>query len=203
MKGKVWTLEQEKQLKKLVEEKASLPAIAETLGKSLEAVRSKAKRLGLVDDDQKKKNLCSSTTTAVLVLPKELFSVEEVLKELHAAVVGLKAPGLDKTEVIRLRGIIAGCKVYKEMLADYMDYRGLEVELLEWRAKYEVLSKTANVQTNQLLNERFALRADGGLAFSHPQGTHDDVFWASVLAVYATCEMSPEPFLAGYSSAVM
>ena len=55
MSGKVWTPEQEKQLKKLVEEHASLPAIAKTLGKSLEAVRSKAKRLGLVDDDQKKK----------------------------------------------------------------------------------------------------------------------------------------------------
>ena len=49
---------------------------------------------------------------------------------------------------------------------------------------------------NQLREERFALRQDGGLAFSHPQGTHDDVFWASALAVYATCEMSPEPFLA-------
>lgn len=27
------------------------------------------------------------------------------------------------------------------MLADYMDYRGLEAELMEWRMKYEVLSK--------------------------------------------------------------
>ena len=147
MKGKVWTPEQEKQLKKLVEEKASLPAIAETLGKSLEAVRVKARRLGLVVDDQKKKNLCSSTTTAELVLPKELFSVEEILKELHAAVMGLKTPGLDKTEVIRLRGIIAGCKVYKEMLADYMDYRGLEAELMEWRAKYEAFSKKEGIST--------------------------------------------------------
>jgi hypothetical protein len=148
MKGKMWTPEQEKQLKKLVEEKASLPVIAETLGKSLEAVRSKAKRLGLVDDDQKKKNLCSSSSiTAELVLPKELFSVEKILKELHAAVMGLKTPGLDKTEVIRLRGIIAGCKVYKEMLVDYMDYRGLEAELMEWRAKYEILSKPAGVST--------------------------------------------------------
>jgi hypothetical protein len=43
--------------------------------------------------------------------------------------------------------------------------------------------------------ERFALRADGGLAFSHPQGTHDDVFWATALAVYGTCVMSPEPLL--------
>jgi hypothetical protein len=49
---------------------------------------------------------------------------------------------------------------------------------------------------NELNVERFALRADGGLAFSHPQGTHDDVFCAAALAVYATCEMSPEPFLA-------
>ena len=49
---------------------------------------------------------------------------------------------------------------------------------------------------NEFNVERFALRADGGYAFSHPQGTHDDVFWASALAVYATCEMSPEPFLA-------
>jgi hypothetical protein len=80
-------------------------------------------------------------------LPDELFWLEEVLKELHAAVMGLKAPGLDKTEVIRLRGIIAGCKAYKEMLVDYIDYRGLEVELLEWRVKYEALSKKEGVST--------------------------------------------------------
>lgn len=147
MTGKSWSLEQEKQLKKLIEENLSLDVIAGSLGKSLDAVRCKIKRLGLNDDDKMKKNLpSSSSVTAELVLPKELFSVEEVLKELHAAVIGLKMKGLDKTEVIRLRGIIAGCKVYKEMLADYMDYRGVEAELMEWKAKYEVLSKnTADV----------------------------------------------------------
>ena len=31
---------------------------------------------------------------------------------------------------------------------------------------------------------------------SSHKGMHDDVFWASALAVYATCEMAPEPFLA-------
>ena len=114
------------------------------MGKPEEAVRIKIRRLGLEVVDQRKK-VRWSTTTAELVLPKELFSVEEVLKELHAAVMGLKVPGLDKTEVIRLRGIIAGCKIYKEMLADYMDYRGIEAELIEWKAKYEVLSKTTGV----------------------------------------------------------
>jgi phage FluMu gp28-like protein len=43
--------------------------------------------------------------------------------------------------------------------------------------------------------ERYDLRKDGAIGFSHPNGTHDDVFWATALAVYATCEMSPEPFL--------
>ena len=117
------------------------------MGKPEEAVRVKIRRLGLEVVDPRKKISCSTTTTAELVLPKELFSVEEVLKELHAAVVGLKTPGLDKTEVIRLRGITAGCKVYKEMLADYMDYRGLEAELMEWQTKYEVLSKTTGAST--------------------------------------------------------
>ncbi|MCW4024941.1 MAG: terminase family protein [Candidatus Bathyarchaeota archaeon] len=48
---------------------------------------------------------------------------------------------------------------------------------------------------NEFNVERFALRADGGLAFSHPQGTHDDVFWASALSVFATTEMTTNPEL--------
>jgi len=43
--------------------------------------------------------------------------------------------------------------------------------------------------------ERFEVRKDGSLAFSHPKGTHDDVFWATALAVYATMEMTPEPYV--------
>jgi len=39
--------------------------------------------------------------------------------------------------------------------------------------------------------ERFELRKDGAIAMNHPQGTHDDVFWATALALYATVEMKP------------
>jgi hypothetical protein len=45
-----------------------------------------------------KKILCSTTS-----LSKELFSVEEILKALHAAVVGLKASGSGKTKIAQLR----------------------------------------------------------------------------------------------------
>jgi phage FluMu gp28-like protein len=37
--------------------------------------------------------------------------------------------------------------------------------------------------------ERFELRRDGAICFSHPHGTHDDVWWAVALSVYATIEM--------------
>jgi hypothetical protein len=37
--------------------------------------------------------------------------------------------------------------------------------------------------------ERFELRKDGALGFSHPNGTHDDVFCSMALGVYCTVEM--------------
>ena len=43
--------------------------------------------------------------------------------------------------------------------------------------------------------ERFDLRKDGSIGFSHPQGTHDDVWWATALALYATVEMTEEPYV--------
>jgi hypothetical protein len=49
---------------------------------------------------------------------------------------------------------------------------------------------------NELNVERYDLRKDGNIGFSHPRGTHDDVFWSIALAVYATTDMEPEPFLA-------
>jgi phage FluMu gp28-like protein len=48
-----------------------------------------------------------------------------------------------------------------------------------------------NEYVAELNVERFTLRKDGSLTLSHPQGTHDDVFWATALALYATVEMKP------------
>ena len=42
---------------------------------------------------------------------------------------------------------------------------------------------------------------DGAVGFFAPAGTHDDVFWSIALAVYATVDMEPEPFLAVISRA--
>jgi phage FluMu gp28-like protein len=62
--------------------------------------------------------------------------------------------------------------------------------LLNWEKPYR-----GDICT-ELNVERYDLRKDGNIGFSHPNGTHDDVFWSVALAIYATVEMTPEPFLA-------
>jgi len=44
---------------------------------------------------------------------------------------------------------------------------------------------------SELNVEKYDLRKDGAIAFSHPNGTHDDVFWSMALAVFATVQMKP------------
>ena len=62
--------------------------------------------------------------------------------------------------------------------------------LLNWERPYR-----GDICT-ELNVERYDLRKDGVIGFSHPNGTHDDVFWSIALAVFATVQMEPEPFLA-------
>ncbi len=61
--------------------------------------------------------------------------------------------------------------------------------LLNWERPYR-----GDICT-ELNVERYDLRKDGAIGFSHPNGTHDDVFWSLALAVFATVQMEPEPFL--------
>jgi len=62
--------------------------------------------------------------------------------------------------------------------------------LLNWERPYR-----GEICT-ELNVERYDLRREGNVGFSHPAGTHDDVFWSVALAVYSNVEMEPEPFLA-------
>jgi hypothetical protein len=145
MKGKPWSVEEEKQLRSLVEAKLPLVVVAAKLQKPDEAVRQKIRRLGLEVVEQQR-SVCS--TTSRLVLPEELPSVEEALKMLAAALKAACTSGLDKVEVQRLQVVSTIARTYKEILVDYVDYRGLEAELLELREKYaELVKNTPNAAT--------------------------------------------------------
>lgn len=144
-KGKPWTFQEESTLRKLLKDHASLEAVARQLGKTREAVRQKMIDLGLKEQQQLNTN-CSCSSD--LKLPEELPTVEDALKTLSAALKALEQPGLAQTEVLRLKGIIHGIKVYKELFTDYANYRRIENELVELRQAlgetreaYETLAK--------------------------------------------------------------
>jgi hypothetical protein len=143
VKGKPWTVEEEKRLREMVAAGCNAHEIALDLNRNPNAVYEKAKRLGLRVIISCKSGKIITTN---LKLPEELPSVEEQLKVLAGALNELKTPGLEQADVLRLRSVIQGVKIYKELLADYVDYRGLERELGEWREKYAILAKNKKSQ---------------------------------------------------------
>ncbi len=110
--------------------------IASTLKRTPTAILLKCQRLGLVPTDY--------VTTTALPLPAELPSVEETLKDLAGALQAAKAPGLNKVEVQWLQAIATLARTYKEILADYLDYRGVEAKLKDMEAKYAALLTSKN-----------------------------------------------------------
>ena len=98
------------------------------LRKTPDAFIKKCDRLGLEVVGAAK--FCP-TTTSKLNLNADLISVEEALKLLNGALKALDTPGLDKDETLRLRTVIQGVRIYKELLADYIGYRAIEVKLFE------------------------------------------------------------------------
>jgi hypothetical protein len=53
--------------------------------------------------------VCTTTSNDITDFP----SIDEMFRKLVAAIQGLATPELDKAEVLRLRRIIAGIKVYE------------------------------------------------------------------------------------------
>jgi biotin operon repressor len=138
-KGKSWTQEETKKLLRLREAGKQVSVIAAELGKSREAVLQKIYRLGLKVVDTHEKG---SSTTSEIILPRELPTVEEALKILAGALQALQQPGLPVHEVARFKSIIQGVSIYQELFADYVDYRGIEVDIIKLGEQYERLAKS-------------------------------------------------------------
>jgi len=138
-KGKPWTRDQEKKLQDLVKAKVSQETIARELGISLDSVLQKMRRLGL--EVVGHGDLQSPTTTHEL--PKDLFTVEQVLLSLARAVKLLEQSGLDKDEVSRLRSLVQACRVYQDKFAEYVNYRRIEEDLMELRKEVAALRASA------------------------------------------------------------
>jgi len=168
LRGKAWSVDEERQLRHLVEEGKGSEEISRILGKTRVSIKAKLSNLCLPLKAATDKNLHhpvpAATATASspaptppetsvpalavahqsdsvkaaavdlnLKLPERLSTIEEMLKVLDAALAALRQPGLSSAEVSRLRQIIYGVKSYNELFAKYLDYSGLENELVELR----------------------------------------------------------------------
>lgn len=142
-KGKPWTNEEEKELQILVKAGASPSAIAQKMGKTYAATVKKCERLGLVVDVTR--GLRTSTS---IKLPKDLPTIEEALQMLAGALKKACEPGLDKVEVQRLQVIATLARTYKDMFAEYLDYRGIEKRLVELEAKYAALDRKSEKKSD-------------------------------------------------------
>ncbi len=144
-KGKPWSPEDEKRLKDWVSEGVNdLGVLSFSFeGKySKNAIYQKMLDLGLSAREEEAKKTVVSSSSA-MVLPDELLSVEESLKTLVAAMKALETPGLDKSEILRLRTLIQAASVYEVKLARFINYRELEAELLDLKRKFADLVKKA------------------------------------------------------------
>ena len=126
-----WTVEQEKALLDMIKENRPIEEIAETLRRSVDAVATKAKRMGLVIPErcrgkisENKVTINATTTTKPIKLKpvklKDLPSPNEAMGFLWAAVKRLQQSDVTREEVKKLRLIISAVKSYIHLDADYV-----------------------------------------------------------------------------------
>jgi hypothetical protein len=133
-KGKQWTIQQETELKNLIDTNKNLQEIAQIMQKTPSAIILKCQRLGL-------KVQTKGYIDTALPLPKELLSPEKTLQMLAGALKTASKPGLNKLEVQRLQAIASIAKTYKDQLADFVNYLGIEAKLKEMEEQNEQLLK--------------------------------------------------------------
>src|ERR1035441_9211776 len=137
MRGKPWSIDEERHLRQLIEEGKGFSDISQVIGKSRVSVKNKLYNLDLSLKDNTHPQFpvavssLPSSSMAPIVNPAPaidlasineaahelkatgpLPSVEEKLRVLDTALVALERPGLHATEISRLHNIIQGVKVY-------------------------------------------------------------------------------------------
>jgi len=139
-RGRPWDISEERQLRQLVEEGKSTEEISQIMVKTRDAIKQKMLDLKL---KEKRPNCPRKTgfSSSKLELPPELPTVEEALRILAAALRKGAEAGLSKDEIQRLQVVATLAKTYKELFADYLDYRGHEKRLIELEEKYAELTK--------------------------------------------------------------
>jgi len=143
-KGNPWDIDEERQLRQLVEEGKTVESICKIMVKTHDAVAQKLFDLKLKTVKEEKTTVSGKKTifsSSKLALPANMPNVEETLQILAAALLKSAEAGLTKDEVQRLQVVATLAKTYKDAFAEYLDYRGIEERLDRLEANYASLEK--------------------------------------------------------------
>ncbi len=102
------------------------------------------------EEDSSKMSLSSSSEILKTVVPKDLPPMEMFFGDITAAMNELKKRSLGQADVLHLQSIIQGAKVYMELFADYLDYRGIEAGLDELEGKFRDFFATKTVRKREI-----------------------------------------------------
>lgn len=143
MPRRLWTKEEERFLRRMVEKRLSTVIIAELLNRPRKSVYFKARRLGLkispaVDNDNK--NFSGKLSPSIE--PKELMTHEQVLKILSATLQRLQKGDLDKEEVKRLKTLCLSASRYDALLERYERWDEVERRLEHIEAQLEEIASS-------------------------------------------------------------
>lgn len=140
-KWKRWKKTDVQTLQQLVNEGESWEVIAAELGRSVEAVQQKARRLGVDVVVHTPPTPPVTTTTTAKFDSKELIPVQKALEILAAALKAAGEPGLDSIEIQRLNVVATLARTYENLFARFMQYREIEKQVVELEANYARLAK--------------------------------------------------------------
>ncbi len=143
-KGRPWDIDEERQLRQLVEEGKNVESICKIMVKTHDAIAQKLFDLKLKTVKEEKTAVSGKKTifsSSKLVLPSNMPNIEETLQILAAALLKSAEAGLSKDEVQRLQVVATLAKTYKDAFAEYLDYRGIEERLDKLEANYGALEK--------------------------------------------------------------
>ncbi len=152
-----WSVDEERKLTDMIQSGESLERISSVLNRSEEAIRLKAKRLGLAPPSSVK--VTNAAPTLQPITSSELPSPMEALQLLWGAVERLRQPDVSSQEAKKIRLLLSGVKSYIVLEADYL-FRTKEVErrmLTMYKTELTHLEHLANTTADP--SERAKLQA--------------------------------------------
>jgi len=164
-----WTVEQEKALLDMIQQKVPIEEIAEHFRRSVDAIGMKLRRLGLPipekclarsAENKVTKKQATTTTLPALKPAEELISMAAMMKVMLGALEQLKDPAaLSPLGIKRCRTIVTLARTYMHMLERYEKWSSLEQGLVDMEARFLEIFKQ-KLQTEKDPGEKAKLEKE-------------------------------------------